>query len=133
MADKKHVLYVLQCEQCMFYVGREPLETYKSVLDAHKAGTRCDFTRLYPHVKVLVAKESWKPNDLEEMTLKLMAEHGYGYVRSDAYCDLKLSQATARSLKYRIGVIKGHVRDEPRPKKNLGPKITTFFKKAKST
>lgn len=124
-----HVLFVLQCDQRMFYVGREPASTYKSVLDAHRAGTRCEFTRLYPPMKVQVAKASPAKCELEATTIRLMADHGYGYVRSDTYQDVKLPASTARLLRYNIGVMKGYVSCAKSPKRaHVGPKITTYFK-----
>lgn len=89
-------LYVLALTERKYYVGvsASPLDRYEQ----HKAGIGAEWTKLYPPKKILSTHPVTSADDENNLTRKLMREHGIDNVRGGSYVQVHLPKEFVSTL-----------------------------------
>jgi hypothetical protein len=107
------VIYVLQCDQQKFYVGRAQIATYRGRIQQHLSGRGSAWTKRYHPQKVVAeyAKASLYVNQLsldeDKWVLEYMDTYGIDNVRGGQFSNIVLS----RRQRHAIQTSLNHARD----------------------
>ncbi|KAJ3250244.1 hypothetical protein HK103_003710, partial [Boothiomyces macroporosus] len=82
------MIYVLLLEQKKIYVGFTERPVEERLLE-HFNHSGSEWTKLYPPLKVLHISEGGKDEE-NDMTLKMMEEHGWRNVRGGSWCNVEM-------------------------------------------
>lgn len=122
----EYVTYVLKLEEDRYYVGLTT--NLKQRYQQHCAGVGAKWTALYSPVEII---DLYAGDREQEITEKLIAEHGWAVVRGGDYCFIKqLSPKQAKRMLGRmkqrdhklyseigVGLLKDLPPEEPKPLK----------------
>jgi hypothetical protein len=93
-----HVVYVLECRNGKFYVGRCTSERLNARLSEHRNGVGSTFTAVHKGIRFLQSRASDDPLDEDRTVLEWMRIHGVDNVRGGSYSNLQLTDVQIVSL-----------------------------------
>ncbi|CAF1242916.1 unnamed protein product [Didymodactylos carnosus] len=94
--DNNRIVYVLECENNKFYVGKTT--NVKRRLIAHKKGSGSSWTRLHKPIKVFKEYKNCDAFDEDKYTKTYMSEYGIDNVRGGSYSQIKLEDDQMKIL-----------------------------------
>lgn len=96
------VVYILECYQSKFYVGRCAAERLSTRFAEHRSGHGAAWTSLYPVIRVIRSRESTDPLDEDMAVLEMMRLHGIDNVRGGTYSQPRLPEHQLRNLQEQL-------------------------------
>src|SRR3989338_2952405 len=94
-------LYVLECEDAKFYVGKTYLPVWKRFRQHCFGPRRTAWTRKYTPLRI-VHRAPCEPFDELKVTLTLMREYGIDNVRGDTWCMPRLAKEDRLAIERQI-------------------------------
>ncbi len=96
------VVYILECHQSKFYVGRCAANRLSARFAEHRSGQGAAWTSQYPVIRVMRSRESSDPLDEDRAVLEMMRAHGIDNVRGGTYSQPRLAQYQLRNLQEQL-------------------------------
>lgn len=89
-------IYVFQCEDNKYYVGRT--ENPDVRIENHMAGNGSAWTKKYRPLKIIERNDQCDVYDEDKYVIKYMSQHGIENVRGGSYSQIELSSETVNQL-----------------------------------
>lgn len=101
---KPTTVYILQCEDRKYYVGKsdDPMKRFEE----HKAGTGAAWTKLHPPIDIYKLYPESGPFEEDKITKEMMGKYGIDSVRGGSYVTVELSAAARAALQKELWAAK---------------------------
>lgn len=93
-------VYILECKNGKYYVGKT--NNLELRLNQHFSNVGCEWTKIYPPIKLIEKYEKCDGYDEDKYTLKTMEKYGIDNVRGGSWTTIMLSLDEQELIKKRI-------------------------------